>query len=349
MIQAALLAVVVFLGVVQVWHIVVLSLILGVINAFDTPIRQSFVVEMVDYREDLGNAIALNSSLVNAGRLIGPAIAGILVATVGEGVCFMLNSISYLAVIMALVSMRITARPKPGHTSHLLHELKAGVAYAFGFGPIRSILILIAIVSLMGMPYAVLIPVFASKILVGGAHTYGFLMTATGCGSLVGTLYLASRKSVVGLGRIIARATVVFAAGVAAFALSQYLYLSLIALAFAGFGAMILVASSNTILQTIVEEEKRGRVMSLFTMAFMGMTPLGSLCAGFMAKLIGVQETLLLGSTACLGGAVLFTRQLPYIRESVRPIYVRMGIIPEVASGMESAAEQPSLPEEESG
>ncbi|HEU0264180.1 MAG TPA: MFS transporter, partial [Geobacterales bacterium] len=231
MIQAALLAVVVFLGVVQVWHVIALSLLIGIINAFDTPIRQSFVVEMVDYREDLGNAIALNSSLVNAGRLIGPAIAGILVATVGEGVCFTLNSISYLAVIMALVSMRITARPKPGHTSHLLHELKAGITYAFGFGPIRTILILIAIVSLMGMPYAVLIPVFASKILAGGAHTYGFLMTATGCGSLVGTLYLASRKSVVGLGRIIARATVVFAAGVAVFALSQYLYLSLAALA----------------------------------------------------------------------------------------------------------------------
>jgi MFS family permease len=230
-----------------------------------------------------------------------------------------------------------------------MHELKAGVAYAFGFPPIRSILILIAIVSLMGMPYAVLIPVFASKILAGGAHTYGFLMTATGCGSLIGTLYLASRKSVVGLGRIIAKATVVFAAGVAVFALSRNLYLSLAALAFAGLGAMILVASSNTILQTIVEEEKRGRVMSFFTMAFMGMTPLGSLGAGLMAQWIGVEETLLIGSAACLGGAVLFARQLPYIRESVRPIYVRMGIIPEVASGLESAAEQPSLPEEESG
>jgi MFS family permease len=346
MVQAALLAAAVFYGAVQTWQIVVLSLFLGVVNAFDIPIRQSFVVEMVDYREDLGNAIALNSSLVNAGRLIGPTIAGILVATVGEGICFTLNSLSYLAVIVALVAMRINPRPKSAHARHLLHELQDGVAYAFGFAPIRSILLLVAIVSIMGMPYAVLVPVFARDILHGGAHTFGFLMTAAGAGALAGTLFLASRKSVVGLGRGLVRATTVFAVGVAVFALSQNLYLSLVALAAAGFGAMTLVASSNTILQTIVDEEKRGRVMSFFTMAFMGMTPFGSLGAGLMAKLVGVQQTLLIGAVACLAGAALFARQLPRIREHVRPIYVRMGIITEVAAGLESGAEQPPFPGE---
>lgn len=348
MLQAALLAVIVLWGAVQVWQIVTLSLLLGLINAFDIPTRQSFVVEMVDNREDLGNAIALNSSLVNAGRLIGPAIGGILVASVGEGICFVINSLSYLAVIVALAAMRVPDRPKPPlHTRHLLHELRDGVTYAFGFRPIRSILILVAIISLMGMPYSVLVPVFAKEILLGGAHTFGFLMTAAGGGALAGTLYLASRKSVIGLGRLIVHATIIFAVGIALFALSKNLYLSLVALTAAGFGTMTLVASSNTILQTIVEEEKRGRIMSFFAMAFMGMTPFGSLGAGYMAKIIGAQNTLLLGSAACLAGAILFAQQLPMIREHVRPIYIRMGIIPEVAEGLETGAEQPLFPEED--
>ena len=216
MIQAAILATVVFMGAVQVWHIVGLSLLLGLINAFDIPMRQSFVVEMVDNREDLGNAIALNSSLVNAGRLIGPAIGGILVASVGEGICFVLNSLSYLAVIVALTAMRIADRSKlPRHARHLLHELQDGAAYTFSFGPIRSILILVAVISLLGMPYSVLVPVFAREVLHGGAHTFGFLMTAAGSGALAGTLYLASRKSVVGLGWVIVWSTIIFAAGIA--------------------------------------------------------------------------------------------------------------------------------------
>lgn len=350
MLQAALLAAVVLLGTVQVWQIVALSLLLGLINAFDIPTRQSFVVELVEYREDLGNAIALNSSLVNAGRLIGPALGGLLVAAVGEGVCFVLNSLSYLAVIVALEAMRLGPRPAPTRPRrHLLHELREGAAYAFGFGPIRAILILVAIVSLMGMPYAVLIPVFAKDILHGGAHTFGFLMTAAGSGALVGTLYLASRRSVVGLGRLIVRATVIFSVGVAGFALSTNLSLSLLALVAAGFGAMTLVASSNTILQTIVEENKRGRVMSFFAMAFMGMTPFGSLAAGYLAKRIGVETTLLLGALGCLGAAALFARQRSMLREQVRPIYVRMGIIPEVATGLETGADQPPLPEVDKG
>jgi MFS family permease len=344
MFQAAFLALVVLTGVVQVWQIILLSLVLGVVNAFDIPVRQSFVVEMVEHREDLGNAIALNSSLVNGARLIGPAIAGLLVASVGEGICFILNAISYLAVIVALAAMRIPhgslhSRPR----RHIMHELHEGFMYAYKFGPIRSILLLVALVSLMGMPYAVLIPVFAKDILHGGAHTFGFLMTAAGSGALVGTLYLASRQSVLGLGRVIVTATIFFAAGIASFALSSNFILSLAALALAGFGAMTLVASCNTVLQTILDEDKRGRVMSFFTMAFVGMAPFGSLGAGAMAGIIGPRDTLLIGCGGCLVGAAFFARQLPHIREKVRPIYVRMGIIQEVANGMESAAERPQL------
>ena len=344
MLQAALLAAAVLSGVVQVWHIVVLSLLLGVVNAFDIPIRQAFVVEMVSQPEDLGNAIALNSSMVNGARLVGPTIAGLLVASVGEGVCFILNSASYLAVMLALAAMRLAPRPQcRKQRRHVYQELREGFVYAFGFAPIRSILLLLALVSLTGMPYSVLVPVFAKQVLQGGAHTFGFLMTAAGGGALAGTVYLASRKSVLGLGRLIVLSAVLFAAGIAGFGVSTSLPLSLLSLVIAGFGAMTLVASSNTILQTILEEDKRGRVMSFFTMAFMGMAPFGSFGAGSMAGIIGLRDTLLLGAACCLVGAVMFARQLPHIREMVRPIYVRMGIIREVAQGMETAAEQPPL------
>ena len=347
MFQAAFLALVVLTEMVQVWQILLLSLILGVVNALDIPIRQSFVVEMVEHREDLGNAIALNSSMVNGARLIGPSIAGLLVASVGEGICFLLNAISYLAVIVALAAMRIPHGSRHPHPRrHILHELHEGFTYAYEFGPIRSILLLVALVSLVGMPYAVLVPVFAKDILHGGAHTFGFLMTAAGSGALVGTLYLASRRSVLGLGRVIVTATIFFAAGIVSFALSGNFPLSLAALALAGFGAMTLVASCNTVLQTILDEDKRGRVMSFFTMAFIGVAPFGSLGAGAMAGIIGPRDTLLLGGAGCLAGAAVFARHLPHIREKVRPIYIRMGIIREVANGMETAAEQPPLRED---
>lgn len=345
MVQAAILAAAVLTGVIQVWHIVALSLLLGVVNAFDIPVRQSFVVEMVTRREDLGNAIALNSSMVNAARLVGPTVAGLLVASVGEGICFLLNSASYLAVLLALMAMRLTPAPRDGKPRrHVLHELKEGFSYAFGFAPIRSILLLVALMSLTGMPYTVLIPVFAKDLLHGGAHTFGFLMTAAGCGALVGTVYLASRSTVLGLGRVIVLSCVLFSAGVAVFALSRTLPLSLAALVLAGYGAMTLVASCNTILQTILEEDKRGRVMSFFTVAFMGMTPFGSLGAGTMTNIVGPRATLVIGAVCTLAGALVFARSLPRIRELVRPIYVRMGILKEVAQGMETAAEQPPMP-----
>jgi len=344
MVQAAFLAFVVLTGLVQVWHIILLSLVLGIVNAFDIPIRQSFVVEMVENREDLGNAIALNSSMVNGARLIGPSIAGLLVASVGEGICFLLNAISYLAVIVAIVAMRIPhdsnyLRPK----RNILQELNEGILYAYKFGPIRSILLLIALVSLMGMPYSVLVPVFAKEILHGGVHTFGFLMTAAGSGALVGTLYLASRKSVLGLGRIIVTATILFSTGIVTFALSNKFILSLAAMTLAGFGAMTLVASCNTVLQTILDEDKRGRVMSFFTVAFMGVAPFGSLGAGSMAGFIGPRDTLLIGGIGCLVGAMAFARYLPQIREKVRPIYERMGIIIEPADETATGSTTPPL------
>lgn len=330
MVQAAVLAAVVLMGLVQVWHIVVLSLFLGLVNAFDIPVRQSFVVEIITDREDLGNAIALNSSMVQGARLIGPSVAGLLVASAGEGVCFILNSASYLAVLLALVAMRLEPSPhlaKPRR--RVLNELTEGFRYAFGFVPIRSILLLVSLISLTGMPYTVLVPVFAKEVLHGGAHTFGFLMTAAGLGALIGTVTLASRKSVLGLGKAIVMAAIAMALGIAGFALSNSLPLSLASLVVAGYGAVRVVAGSNTILQTILEEDKRGRVMSFFTMAFMGMAPFGSFGAGSLAGIIGPRATLLSGAACCLVGALAFVRHLPNLRTLVRPIYVSMGIIPE--------------------
>ncbi len=347
MVQAALLAFFVLAGSVQVWQIIVLSLILGIINAFDIPARQSFIVEMVDNREDLGNAIALNSSMFNAARLIGPSIAGLVVAVAGEGVCFILNALSYLAVLIALAAMRIRLTSERPARRHILHELREGLRYAFGFSPIRSILLLIALVSLMGMPYSVLMPVFARDILQGGAHTFGFLMAAAGCGALGSTVYLASRRNVRGLGRIIVTATLIFGTGIMAFSFSRSLPLSLLILGFTGFGAMALVASCNTILQTIVDDDKRGRVMSLFTMAFVGVAPFGSLIAGVLANSIGARNTLLIGGASCVAGGLIFAAVLPRIRKKIRPIYVRMGIINEVANGMPAAADLSVHPEKQ--
>ncbi|NTV14607.1 MAG: MFS transporter [Desulfobulbaceae bacterium] len=339
MLQAVLLATLVLTGTIQVWQIIGLSVLLGVVNAFDIPIRQSFVIELMDHKEDLGNAIALNSSMVNSARLIGPALAGVLVASLGEGVCFILNGGSYLAVILALAAMRLGPTPTRPEKKHFLKELREGFTYAFGFQPIRCILALLGLVSLMGMPYSVLLPVFAKEVLHGGAHTFGFLVATTGIGALISTVYLASRQSVRGLGKVIVGATVLFSAGLIGFALSSSLALSLVCLALVGFGGMALVASSNTILQTLVDDDKRGRIMSLFSMAFVGMTPIGSLMAGAVAARIGAPTTLLVGGGFCLVGGLLFARELPTLRQFVHPIYVQKGIIPEVAAGMQTAAD----------
>ncbi len=329
MLQALILSFLVLTGTVQIWHLIVLSLFFGVVFAFDIPTRQSFFMEMIGEREDLGNAIALNSSMVTGAHLFGPTIAGILIGLTGEGICFLLNGISYLPIIAALLAMRIPSGDRKPRDSKVWDGLKEGFAYVFGFVPIRSILVLLALVSLMGMPHAVLMPVFAKNVLHGGPHALGFLMGASGLGALVGAFYLASRRTIVGLGKMIVLAVTLFGFGLVAFSISRVLWLSLAFILITGFGQMVQMASSNTILQTIVDDDKRGRVMSFYAMSFMGMMPFGSLLAGFLAGKIGAPATVTIGGIACLLGAAVFAQRLPGLRKIVHPIYARMGIIQE--------------------
>lgn len=329
MIQAMILAILVLTGAIAVWHIIFLSLSLGLINALDIPTRQSFVVDMIEKREDLGNAIALNSSIVNGARLIGPSVAGMLIATLGEGMCFLLNGLSFIAVIFALLAMKITPKKREAQSSKVFQGLKEGFSYAFGFAPIRSVLLLLGLISLMGMPFTVLMPIFAEKILHGGPQALGFLSGATGVGAIAGSIYLASRKSVLGLGRIIVISSNLFGIGLIGFSLSRLFWLSLLMMLLTGFGMMVEMASSNTVLQTIVEEDKRGRIMGFYTMAFMGMVPFGSLLAGTLANNIGAPNTVMIGGVACILGSVLFAKKLPSLRRITRPIYVEKGIISE--------------------
>lgn len=337
MLQSFALAALALTGVIRVWHVLALGAFQGLINAFDTPARQAFVIEMVEDPADLSNAIALNSSMVNAARLVGPSIAGVVIAAVGEGWCFFADGVSYLAVIGSLLAMRVAPRLRPARARRMLHELAEGVHYAFGFAPIRAVLLLLALVSLMGMPYTVLMPIIAARTLHGGANTLGWLMSATGVGALCGAVYLAGRRSVLGLGRVIVIATSTFGVGLIAFGLSRALWLSLALMVLAGAGFMIQMASSNTVIQTIVREEMRGRVMAFYTMAFMGTAPFGSLLAGALASRIGAPATIAVGGGACLLGAFAFARKLPALRREVRPIYVERGLLPEVAAGVGSA------------
>jgi len=346
MVQSFVLAFLFFNHSIEVWHIILLSIFLGCINAFDMPARQSFVVDMIEKREDLGNAIALNSSMVNSARLLGPSIAGVLISLTGEGICFLLNGVSYIFVIVFLLMMRISPRKVKTHNTHVLQGLKEGFTYTFWFMPIRYIILLLALVSLMGMPYTVLMPVFAKSILHGGSHTFGFLMGASGIGALVGAIYMASRKSVVGLGKIVPLAAAFFGIGLIAFSLSNIFLLSMALMLVIGFGMIMQMTSSNTILQTIVDDDKRGRVMSFYTMAFMGTAPFGSLLAGVLASSIGAPNTLIIGGVSCILGAVVFARKLPEIKKMIHPIYIRLGIIPEVTSGVQTATELTTPPEE---
>jgi MFS family permease len=307
-----------------------LQVLQGVINAFDTPGRQAFVVEMVDDRGDLANAIALNSSMVNGSRIIGPSIGGILIAAVGEGWCFMADAISYLFVIASLLMMRVP-RSKARHAeteAHMLEELRTGFQYVVGSIPIRTSLIVLSIVSAMGMPYTVLMPAIAATVLRGGPNTLGILMTASGVGALAGALYLASRRTVVGLGRVMLVATLAFGGAMVGFAFARTLWLSMLLLPLVGAGFMVQLAATNTVLQTIVEDRLRGRVMAFYTMAFFGTAPIGSLVAGVAAARIGTEWTLAISGILSIATGLWFATQLPRIREVVRPIYVERGILP---------------------
>lgn len=320
MVQAIILTWLVFTGTIQVWHIILLSGLLGCINAFDVPARQSFVIQMVEKKEDLSNAIALNSSIVNGARLIGPSVAGVLIAATGEGICFLLNALSYVFVIWSLLLMKVVPIDNKKGRKTVLKELREGISYTFGFSPIRYILLLLALVSLMGMPYIVLMPVFAKQIIHGGAHTFGFLMGASGMGALTGTFYLASRRSDRGLERVIPISAGIFGIGLIMFSFSHIFLLSLALMVITGFGMMLQMASSNTLLQSIVDDSVRGRVMSFFTMAIMGTAPFGSLLAGSSAKFMGAPTTVLIGGIFCILGALIFTYKLPEISKAIAEI-----------------------------
>ncbi|MFZ1982494.1 MAG: MFS transporter [Smithella sp.] len=303
LLQALLLAVLVLTNAITVYLIIILNVCLGVINAFDITARQSFVVEMIEKKEDLGNAIALNSSMVNGARLVGPSITGILIAFTGEGVCFLINSLSYVVIIIALLAMKIVPRKNIIKKTNMIFDFREGFIYVWKSVPMRSTIMLLALVSLMGMPYQVLMPVFAKQVLGGGPHTYGFLMGATGLGALVGAMYLASRKSVHKIWEMIPASAVVFGIGLIMFSLSKNLWISLALLLIVGWGMMVQMASSNTLLQVLVDDDKRGRIMAFYAMAFMGMVPFGSLLAGGLGGIIGVRSTVFLGGVLCILGA----------------------------------------------
>ena len=328
MVQSLALAVLTFSGRINIAWILALSVMQGFINAFDMPGRQAFMVQMVGNRDDLGNAIAINSSMVNMARLVGPSLAGVVIAASNEAWCFLIDGISYLAVIASLLAMQIHAPAIRRKAASTFTELKEGWSYVSGFVPIRTILLLFAVVSLMGMPFVVLMPIFAAKVLHGGPHTLGFLMGAMGVGALISALSLAARKNVRGLIRMIPLAAAVFGLGLVGFGLSRTFWLSMVTVLIAGMGMMQGMAASNTIIQTLVSEDKRGRVMSYYTMAFVGMAPFGSLLAGSMASAVGAPLTVMVNGSVVLLGAGWFFTQLPALRRTVRPIYQEMGIIP---------------------
>ncbi|MCC6493401.1 MAG: MFS transporter [Pirellulales bacterium] len=351
MVQAGLLVLLMWSGRIAIWQIIALSAVLGVANAFDMPTRQAFLIDMAPNRHDLPNAIALNSSMVNLTRLIGPLLGGIVIAAGGVLACFVVNAVSYVAVIAALAAMRdLPPRPRSAARfgfSAVTQGLVEGFAYAFGFAPIRALLLMVAMQSLLGMPVTTLLPVFARDILHGDARVFGTLGSASGIGALGAALYLAQRRTVVGLGRPIAWAAAAFGGGLVAFSLSHSTALSMAILAITGFSMMLLLAGCNTLLQTVVDDDKRGRVMSLYAMAFMGTVPLGSLMAGTLASSIGAAGAARVSGLGCLVGAALFGWRLSGLQEQVRPIYERAGLAPMTrkAAAVETAAELQVPPE----
>jgi MFS family permease len=327
MIQSLVLATLTFTGVIQIWQIIALSLFQGFINALDAPARQAFVPELVETRDDLANAIAVNSTMINGARLIGPAVGGLLIAQLGIAYCFLIDGLSYIAVIAGLLAMNV----KPWNISvtpgNPLQKIQEGFVYAFSFPPIRAILLLSTLVSLMGLQNTILVPIFAEKILGGNAETLGFLMGASGLGALSGGIYLATRRTIVGIGNLIAIAPAILGVGLIAFAISRFLAFSLFTMLFIGLGTILQIAASNTFLQTIVEEDKRGRLMSLYTMSFLGMIPVGNLLGGVLASHIGAPNTLILDGIACIIGSIVFYRKLPSLKKLVYPIYHKKGIL----------------------
>jgi MFS family permease len=339
MVQSLALAALTLTHLINIHEVLALSVFQGIINAFDMPGRQAFMVQMVEDRGDLSNAIAINSSMVNLARLIGPSLAGLVIAATSEGWCFLIDGVSYIAVIVSLLLMKVHVEAIKRATTSMVDQLKEGWTYVSNFTPIRTILLLFALISLMGMPFVVLMPVFAAQVLRGGPHTLGFLMGALGVGALISALSLVLRKSVRGLLKMIPVAAGVFGIGLVGFGFSNRLWLSLLLMLVTGFGMMQGMTASNTIIQTLVPEDKRGRVMSYYTVAFVGMAPFGSLLAGALGHAIGSQRTVMLSGAACIIGSLWFWTRLKAIRKEMRPVYEQLGILqPKVPAVVEEGA-----------
>lgn len=328
MLQAIALAALTYAKLVEVWHVIVMATLLGIVLAFDTPIRQSFTSEMVPSKQDLPSAIAFNAAMQNGGRMIGPAIAGLLLTLSDEAFCFLVNGVAKLAVIASLYMMVVAPRMLPQVKTRLWASFREGAAYAWNLVPTRFLLPMVALVSFMLTPYQTLMPIFAAEIFSSGADTLGYLMSAAGLGGIIGMIYLTSRRDVRGLARWIVLAAALAGLSIIVFAYSEILPLSLIVIGITGFGIIVAANSTSQILQTIVDDDKRGRVMAFFVMAFLGMQPLGSLAAGALASWIGVTHTLAVGGVATMAGAWVLWRRLPVLRQHIRPLYVELGIIP---------------------
>lgn len=336
MVQSLALAVLTLTHTISMPWIFFLTFLQGVINTFETPARQSFVIQMIDDRSALSNAIALNSSIVNAGRLVGPAIAGIVIAWVGEGYCFLIDGVSYLAVLYSLLAMKNLLPGLRNPPRHVGHELVEGWRYILSSPAIRWILLMLGLVSLIGMPFTVLMPIFADKVLGGGAHTLGFLTAATGLGALACAVALAMRRSVRGLGKWLGIAAAILGVSLILFGLSRSFWWSMVLMFGAGYGMMQQIVTSNTILQTIVADDKRGRVMSFYSMSVFGFLPIGSLFAGMLASWMGAPNTIILGGALCLLASVWYFGRLPEIRRVIRPVYIEMGIMDDPAAAIEA-------------
>jgi MFS family permease len=332
LLQSLVLSILTLRGLITVRWVLLLQAAQGIINAFDTPARQAFVVEMVADRADMANAIALNSAMVNGSRIIGPSIGGVLIAAVGEGWCFMADAVSYLFVVASLLLMHVTRKPLRLGEARLLPELRDGWRYVRRSVPIRTALVVLAIVSTMAMPYSVLMPAFVANVLHGGPNTLGMLMAASGAGALAAGVYLASRRSVVGLGTVVMYATVAVGAALVAFAFAGSFWVAIAVLPIVGGAFMLQMAATNTVLQTLVDDGLRGRVMAFYTMAFFGTAPIGSLLAGVAAERFGARWTIAAGGLACVLSGLWLATRLPTLRAIVRPIYVERGILPVAAA-----------------
>jgi MFS family permease len=341
MVQALIMAYLVLTNTIQMWQIFALSIFMGLINALDTPVRQAFLVSVVDDRNDLGNAIAMNSAIFNGARLIGPSIAGIAIAAMGEGVCFLVNGLSYIAVIIALFMIKIVVEEhKADGNQDIFRQLKEGIVYAFGFRPIRDVLIIVTVVSLVVFPYMMLMPVFVKDVLNEGAQTMGFLMAASGFGALTAAVYMASRSSLQGFWKTIPVAISILGIGLFALSFAKHVLVSMILLYVIGLGLVVFVSTINTLLQTIVEDDKRGRIMSLYGTALLGVTPFGSMLAGVIVNKTGAPVMLMIAGLVCIASAVVFALRLPLLRSSIIPLYRELGIVKNLEPPVSASVEQ---------